>query len=114
MPSFKIESGDWIGYRKLPNIKEVDFHRAETESTGSYYENMQDIWNAALWELEKAQEGNYRYVLFTHGWSTSKPGKTTARSQIRKLMRSKESTPFIIRKDCIQHPSVFVAAIRPK
>ncbi len=114
MPLFKVELGNWVSYRKLPDLKEVDFHWTGHESSGSYYENMQSVWNTALWELEKAQKENLRYVLFTHGLSTSRRGNTTARSQIRKLMRSKESTPFIIRKDCIQHPSVFVAAIRPK
>jgi hypothetical protein len=29
------------------------------------------------------------------------------------LMRSKDATPFIIRRDCIEHPSRFVDAIRP-
>src|ERR1035437_9916430 len=51
--------------------------------------------------------------MFLHGWSTSRPGNTTSRSQVRKLMQSKESTPYIVRRDCIQHDTVFVAAIRP-
>ncbi len=39
--------------------------------------------------------------------------QTTARSVIRGLMRSKAATPYIVRNQCIQHHSCFVAAIRP-
>lgn len=31
----------------------------------------------------------------------------------RSVMRIKEATPYVVRAHCIQHPSVFVAAIRP-
>jgi hypothetical protein len=79
-----------------------------------YWERMDSVWDRALEALEKAQEQGVSYVLFTHGWSTSSPGKTTARSQVRKLMRSPTATPYILRSECIQHESVFVAAIRPK
>ncbi len=63
--------------------------------------------------LKKAYQQSVSYVLITHWSSTSCPGKTTARSQVRKLMSSKDSTPYISRSECIQHEAVFVEAIRP-
>ena len=74
---------------------------------------MEEVWNLILTKIDKAQQQGMQYVMFTHGRSTSRPGKTTARSQVRKLMRSAHATPFILRGKCIQHESVFVAAIRP-
>jgi len=109
---FKFEMRDWIEYRDLPDLMEVDFHRANQNSRGLYHENMQSIWDDTLSAVKAAQAQGKKYVLLKHGWSTSHVGKTTSRSQIRKFMRSKEATPYIIRRDCIQHDSVFVAAIR--
>lgn len=64
--------------------------------------------------LKKAFDEGFDSIIFEHGSSTSGPGKTTARSQIRSLMRSKEATPYIDRKRCIQHDSVFVAVFKPR
>jgi hypothetical protein len=75
---------------------------------------MGNVWERAFEALRGAHEQGAKYVLFTHGSSTSRLGKTTARSQVRGLMRSKEATPYILRSKCIQHDTVFVAAIRPK
>jgi len=111
---FKREYKNWTDYRKLPDLMEMDFHWSKEISSGNYYENMELVYRTTLKCLKMAQDNNKQYLLLTHGWSTSRPGNTTARSQIRTLMRSKEATPFIIRKDCIQHDSVFLAAIRPK
>ncbi len=114
MSKFKKEYKNWVEYRKLPDLIEVDFHWAGTERTGNYYENMEDVRKRALSELQEAHENNKEFLLFIHGSSTSWPGMTTSRSQVRGLMRSKDATPYISRKDCIQHDSVFVAAIKPK
>ena len=115
MSRFIEEGGDWTKYRSLPNLREFDFHNNEDEeSCLPYWERMENVWNDSLKVLETSQASGVEYVLFTHGWSTSYSGNITSRSQVRKLMRSKESTPYIIRKKCIQHDSVFVAAIRPK
>lgn len=111
--TFKYEMRNWIEYRQLPNLREVDFHWMNEEPRGDFYENMQAVWDVALRSLKEAQQQGKSYVLFTHGWSTSRIGKTSARSQVRKLLRSKEATPYVIRRDCIEHSSVFVAAIRP-
>ena len=112
MGAFKRENGDWLKYRELPGLCEVDFHWADGQRKKPYWEVMEDVRGVVLNSLAKAQEEGKQYVLFTHGLSTSGPGKTTARSQIRVLMRSKDATPYIDRKKCIQHESVFVAAIR--
>jgi len=74
---------------------------------------MAAVYSDALEALKNAQLNKLDYVVFTHGWSTSRPGTITSRSHVRKLMRSREATPYIIRRNCIQHHSVFVAAIRP-
>lgn len=112
---FKAGSGNWTQYRQLPDVIEVDFHYSEYGTRQVPYEDaMSDIGADALKALQSAYQQGKRYVLFTHGSSTSRPGKTTARSEIRGLMRSKEATPYICRSECIQHNSVFVAAIRPK
>ena len=47
--------------------------------------------------------------MFEHESSASGFGRTTARSQIRSLMRSRDAASYIDRKRCIQHDSVFVA-----
>ena len=111
---FKKYTGDWTDLRKLAPC-EIDYHADPNERDGlGYWERMDETFKGALEILKHAQEDGHTYVMFRHGSSTSRWGATTHRSQIRKLMRSKEATPYIIRKDCIQHRSVFVAAIRPK
>lgn len=111
--TFRPGGGSWTDYRGLPNLTEVDFHWSGRMS-GSYWENMQEVYETALDAIRSAQDGGISYVMLRHGSSTSGPGKTTSRSVIRGLMRSPEATPFIVRSRCIQHPTVFVAAIRPK
>lgn len=112
---FREESGDWKEYRNLPDVEEVDFHRQSNAGDWMpYWERMDEVTQTCLNVVRAAQDRGSKYVIFTHGWSTSRIGKTTARSQVRKFMRSSEATPFIIRSRCIQHYSVFVAAIRPK
>lgn len=111
---FKYGSGNWVEYRKLlPDLVERDFHWSEEKTTGLYHENMQAVWDVALDALITAQATSKQYVMFTHGGSTSRLGKTTSRSQVRKLMRSKEATPYIIRRECIEQSTIFIAAIRP-
>lgn len=110
---FKFEYRDWIEYRKLPGLMEIDFHFSPEESLGTFHDNMQDVRERTLAALQAAQREGMQHVLFTHGHSTSRPGKTSARSMVRGVMRSKEATPYLLRAHCIQHPSVFVAAIRP-
>jgi len=75
---------------------------------------MEKVYQDSLRALQRAQDEGYDYVLFTHGRSTSRRGKTTSRSQVRKLMRSPDATPYVLRSESIQHPSVFVAAIKPQ
>ena len=111
---FKYACRNWVEYRdELPDLVECDFHWTNEPMSGLYHENMQAVWSRALQALADAQANGNRYVLFTHGKSTSGIGKTTARSQVRKLMRSKEATPYLLRRDCIEQDSVFIAAIRP-
>jgi hypothetical protein len=111
---FKKEFRNWIEYRSLPGIREVELHFGENMG-GSFYENMDAIRVLALDSIKNAYHDNeIQYVMFTHGSSTSGSGRISSRSVIRGLMRHKDATPFICRKDCIQHDSVFVAAMRQK
>lgn len=111
---FKDAGGDWVALRKLPGLVEVDFHWSDRSSDLSYWEKMGEVYSSAWKALIQAQQDGNQYVMFRHGASTSRIGKSTARSTVRGLMRGKEATPYILRSQCIQHESVFVAAIRPK
>lgn len=113
---FRKGQGDWTQYRNLPSVVEVDFHHdgRRDPRVMSYDEVMAGVRHQALEALKSAYEQGRCYVLLIHGWSTSRIGKTTARSTVRDLMRSKEATPYINRRECIQHESVFVAAIRTR
>ena len=115
MATFKKESGNWTQYRQLPRVTEVDFHYSEYGPRQiPYWEAMDAVREQTIEALQSAQQEGHRYVIFRHGFSTSRPGETTARSQVRSVMRNKIATPYIIRAECIQHNAVFVAAIRPK
>lgn len=90
---------------------EIDFHHSEPRYIG-YYEAMTEAYERALSAIREAYAQGIPYVLLVHGHSTSRPGKTTQRSVIRSLMRSKDATPYIVRSECIQHHTIFVAKIR--
>ncbi len=112
---FKTGSGYWKQYQTLPSLKEIDFHYGDLGPREVAYESaMGDVYSQALNGLQEAYREGVQHVLFTHGSSTSRNGMTTARSVVRGLMRSTEATPYIIRKECIQYESVFVAVIRPQ
>ena len=116
------EGGRWVlswaraTGRNIANWKASSrwtFHRSEFGPREiTYYEAMDQVFDESFEALRSAQASGVRHVLFRHGSSTSRPGQTTARSQVRGLMRSPLATPYIIRSKCIQHESVFVAAIR--
>jgi hypothetical protein len=115
----RVNAGNWTEYRsRSPRMIEVDFHFADynprhygpRESTFSDY--MEQAARLALESLCKAYERGLEYVLFTHGHSTSRMGRTSARSQVRAMMRSKEATPYINRRASRKDNSVFLAAIR--
>jgi len=115
--TFKHESGDWTRYRELPNLIEIDFHRAQEHpaaqtGTAPYHERMASVGSDTFQALQAAQVAGKDWVPFTHGSSTSRRGATTSRSIVRGLMRSREAAPFIVRSQCIQHDSVFLARIR--
>jgi hypothetical protein len=116
--TMKKEAGNWMDFRArfglLPE-DEIDLHYGPRDvPRGSYYDLMAQNRQIVLAALQRAFERQRPYVMFTHGWSTSRRGKTTARSVVREVMRSKEATPYIHRGGCIQHFSVFVAKIRSR
>jgi hypothetical protein len=109
------ETGNWTNFRArfglLPR-DEIDFHYSRRELGVSYADVMEDVRQTVIVVLQHAFEQQRPYIMFTHGWSTSRRKKTTARSVVREVMRSKAATPFIDRAGCIQHESVFVAKIK--
>ena len=118
MSNWQTDDGDWACFQNLPNTREVDFHpppRAfrDEDDYMPYWARMNEVYARTLEALESAYEDGIDWVIFRHGYSTSRRGKTTSRSVVRSVMRSTESTPYIVRKKCIQHYSVFVAAIKP-
>jgi hypothetical protein len=78
----------------------------------SFREAMADMTNIVVASLEEARRRRRPYVMFIHGSSTSRRGKTTARSQVRNFMRSKDATLLINRRGCIQHDTVFIAKLK--
>ena len=113
---FIMGTGSWTEYRTLGDHYEIDFHDGYIPGVPklSYWERMSSFNERTFDALRTAYENGVPYVIFTHGYSTSGPFKTTARSIVRGIMRDKQSTPFVIKCKSIQHNSVFVAAIRPK
>ena len=111
----KKGEGGWGHWGQREDCYSVDFHwNAFGPRQRDYGSCMGEVYTTALAALKHAQDEGYKYVLFTHGSSTSRPGQTTARSMIRGLMRSKESTPYVVKKDCVQYETVFVAACKKK
>jgi hypothetical protein len=110
------ETGNWTDYRArfgLLSEDEIDLHRGRRDvHSKSYDDAMSEVEETVHAALRQASERGRGYVMFIHGWSTSRSGATTARSVVRGFMRSKEATPFIDRRRCIQHPAVFVAKLK--
>lgn len=116
MTMFQKGSGGWTQYRARFNLSEsdeIDLHRGKRRIGESYEEVMAGVTDIVVASLNEAQRNGRSYVMFVHGWSTSGPGKTTARSQVRSFMRSKDATPLIERSECIQHETVFVVKLKP-
>jgi hypothetical protein len=109
---FQTYKGSWTDLRNQPELVEVDFHFGSSQGGGGYREHMAEIHEKVLSALSSAQEAGERFVLFTHGKSTSGPGRVTARSVVRGIMRSPAATQFIVRAQCVQHESAFLAKIR--
>lgn len=113
---FQRGHGDWKQYRSrfgLTEVDEIDLHFGKRDpSRLSFREAMAGVLTLVIARLEEAQRNGRSHVMIIHGRSTSRRGKTTARSQVRNFMRSKDATPLIHRKACIQHDTVFVVALR--
>jgi hypothetical protein len=113
---FQTGRGPWEQYRSqlsLSKSDEVDLHFGKRDpSSMSYAKAMAGVTDLVMASLEEARRMGRPYVMFIHGSSTSRRGKTTARSQVRNFMRSKAATPLINRSGCIQHATVFVAELR--
>jgi hypothetical protein len=112
----KRENGNWTDLRQRLALKqedEIDLHFGHRDPHTPYWEAMNDVAALVKERLREAQKNGRPYIMFIHGRSTSRPGQTTARSVVRRFMRSPAATPLIERSGCIQHDTVFVAKIRP-
>lgn len=107
---WKKAEGDWTRFRELPGVVEVDLHWSDAEHVGQTQEFFSRVKYEVLVALKEAQQEGHRYVIFRHGAGF---GYVGARTVVRGVMEKKEATPYIIRRDCIQHPEAFVAAVRP-
>ncbi|WP_426437810.1 hypothetical protein [Bradyrhizobium genosp. P] len=105
-------NSDWTLYRR-PDCEEVDLHLGRRDRWAKSYEDaMADVAELVEHKLREAQREGRPYVMFVHGRSTSRPGATTARSQVRNFMRSKAATLLIERRHCVQHATIFLAKVR--
>jgi hypothetical protein len=113
---FQQGFGNWTQYLSMFALSkgdEIDLHFGQRDKSIRYDEVMAEVTDIVHSSLAEAQRKGRPYLMFVHGRSTSRRGKTTARSQVRNFMRSKAATPLIERKHCIQHETVFVAKVRP-
>ena len=112
----KKENGNWTDYRARFNLErqdEIDLHFGPRDpQEQSFNDAMANVEQLVIESLQRAQANGRLYVMFTHGHSTSRPGKKSARSVVRSFMGSRVATPLIERAGSIQHPSVFVAKVR--
>ena len=83
----------------LSEFDEIDLHFGKRDPTRmSFKKATARVADLVVASLEARGDRKGRpYVMFIHGSSTSRRGKTTARSQVRNFMRSKQATPLIDR-----------------
>ncbi|MGE3251436.1 MAG: hypothetical protein AB7L26_14460 [Hyphomonadaceae bacterium] len=107
---FKVFVGDWTTLRGA-GIQELDLH--DHGGWTPRDELMFQAYDDVLCALIESRSRGMSALLIQHGGRTSRRGKTTKRSVVRGLMRSKAATPHIIRSACVQHETVFLAALKP-
>jgi hypothetical protein len=107
--------GDWRDLRKQhPERVEIDFHRGRRPYDKPYWECMNEVGIETFDAIKDAYQRGVPYLLIGHGYSTSRPFHTSARSVVRSVLRSKKVTPFVDRKNCVQHPACFLVALKPR
>jgi hypothetical protein len=112
---FKRFHGDWLELRRQYAPREVDLHFSGSGSDEPYWKKMDEVRELVEAELRRAHADGVPWLLFRHGYSTSEGWRdTTSRSIVRSLMRSKQATPMIVRRECIQHGAVFLVRLRDR
>lgn len=111
--TFQAFDGDWQTLR-VPGIREIDFHRGRRDPSIPYMQAMSEVYTETLDAIRKAHADGEPYLLIGHGFSTSGAFRVTARSMVRRALRSPEATPYIVRRDTVLHRAVARVAIRPK
>ena len=105
----KRVSGPW---ETLPG-EVYDLHWSKYRDGRSFGDHMADVSEFVTERIHDAYKRGVDYVSFTHGYSTSGPFKTSSRSIVRAIIRSKDTTPYILRSECVQHTSYMIVRIRP-
>lgn len=108
------ETGDRTLSRSLQNVVTIDFHRGRRDRSKPYWECMGEVWTEAEAAIRQAYEEGRSWLIIGHGQSTSRPFHVTARSNIRRLVRDKSMTPYILREQSVRHDTFFEVKIRPK
>ena len=91
---FTQGTGNSSQYRVRNQAPSPNYHHHEQRSGKPYQNRMHAVYEGTLEALRNAFEAGYESIIFEHGRSTSRNGKTTARSEVRSLMRSKEAKPY--------------------
>src|SRR5262245_59373848 len=70
---WKIGSGDWKKFRRLPGLKDVDVHWSDENDGGYYEDHMKKVYDTALDALKEAYE-NRCALSPVHTWMEHIPG----------------------------------------
>jgi hypothetical protein len=112
---FKKFYENWVALRSIYNLgplDELDLHFGSRLGI-DFLQAMDQNERATERAVIEAYEQQRPYLLIRHGWSTSRPGRTTARSVVRGWMRSKAATRYIDRSGCIEHEAAFLVKLQP-
>ena len=77
-------NGNWTDLRSefgLTPDDEIDLHFGRRDPHTPYDDVMADVARLVESKLIEAQKNKRPYVLFVHGWSTSRPGQRTPKSE---------------------------------
>jgi hypothetical protein len=92
----------------------IDFHYGRRPPELPYMEAMANVYTEALAAIRLAYEEGAPFLLIVHGYSTSRAFHVTARSMVRRLMRSKEVTPYVDRRRSVREQGRLLVALKPR
>lgn len=105
---FQTGVSDWAAYRNIPNVAEVDLQDVLHSSPAG----LDAVHDRALIALRQAHANGHPFVILRHGYTPKSIAAASVSSTVRKLIRSSESTPYVVKHKSVQFPNALVAAIR--